>query len=54
MFIFPKEIKCVIRKFTVYLEIFILGNKPRPLLYPDLRPYSDNHGNGGKKGICVI
>ncbi|XP_039204732.1 glycoprotein Xg-like isoform X2 [Crotalus tigris] len=23
------------------------GNKPRPLLYPDLRPYSDNHGNGG-------
>uniref|UniRef100_A0A2D4MJG5 Glycoprotein Xg n=1 Tax=Micrurus spixii TaxID=129469 RepID=A0A2D4MJG5_9SAUR len=23
------------------------GNKPRPNLYPDLRPYSDNHGNGG-------
>ncbi|XP_070607675.1 glycoprotein Xg-like [Erythrolamprus reginae] len=23
------------------------GNKPPPNLYPDLRPYSDNHGNGG-------
>ncbi|KAM6448181.1 uncharacterized protein PHA67_020511 [Liasis olivaceus] len=23
------------------------GNRPRPHLYPDLRPYSDNHGNGG-------
>ncbi|XP_063160755.1 uncharacterized protein LOC134498532 [Candoia aspera] len=23
------------------------GNRPRPPLYPDLRPYSDNNGNGG-------
>ncbi|KAJ7319644.1 hypothetical protein JRQ81_019155 [Phrynocephalus forsythii] len=23
------------------------GNKPRPQLYPDLRPYSDDHGSNG-------